>query len=112
MICPNCGKEIEEGAVFCPACGMKAPEKPIYGMECTQNDHTDVVQYKAPLQTGTVAAEYKAPAEYPHEPAAKKGREKEYFGGGALALCLVVIGILAVSTGVFASLYFSAIGAI
>lgn len=35
--------------------------------------------------------------------------EKTDFGKGALAFCLVVIGLLAISTGVFASLYFSVI---
>lgn len=39
-------------------------------------------------------------------------KEKEFFGVGAFVLCLVVIGILAASTGVFASLYFSLLGAV
>ena len=38
-----------------------------------------------------------------------KTKEKVDFGKGALALCLVVIGILAASTTVFATLYFTLI---
>lgn len=120
MICTNCGKELEEGVIFCPSCGTKAEtepavEKPMYGMECTQNDRTGAVQYRAPVQTGSTEAEYKAPAaEYntPNEPAAASVKEKEYFGKGALVLCLVIIGVLAASTGFFACMYLSAIGAI
>ncbi len=115
MICLKCGHTLEEDdAVFCPLCGTKvqaasAPEEAMYGMECTQNDRAGAVQYKAPVQTGSTEAEYKAA---PAADIAKPAKEKEYFGGGALALCLVVIGILAVSTGIFACLYFSAIGAL
>lgn len=36
-----------------------------------------------------------------------KEKVKTDFGKGALAFCLVIIGLLAVSTGVFAGLYFS-----
>jgi hypothetical protein len=27
MLCPNCGKELSEGATFCPFCGTKIEEK-------------------------------------------------------------------------------------
>jgi hypothetical protein len=37
-------------------------------------------------------------------------KKKEFFGAGAFALCLAVIGILAASTGIFAYLYFSLLG--
>ena len=36
-------------------------------------------------------------------------KEKVDFGKGALAFCLVIIGLLAISTGVFAGLYFSVV---
>ena len=65
------------------------------------------VQYKAPMQTASTTAQYKAPAVNSEPP-----KDKEYFGKGALALCLVVIGLLAASTGVFAGLYFSLVGMI
>lgn len=37
----------------------------------------------------------------------KREKVKTDFGKGALAFCLVIIGLLAVSTGVFAGLFFS-----
>ena len=50
----------------------------------------------------------------PLPPQAKpaRGKKKEFFGAGAFALCLVIIGLLSASTGVFAYLYFSLLGAI
>lgn len=30
MICPNCGREINDGSTFCPFCGAKMPEQPMY----------------------------------------------------------------------------------
>lgn len=39
----------------------------------------------------------------------KQQPEKVYFGKGALTFCLVVIALLAISTGVFAGLYFAAV---
>ncbi len=30
MICPNCGREINDGSTFCPSCGAKMPEQPMY----------------------------------------------------------------------------------
>ena len=38
------------------------------------------------------------------------GKKKEFFGAGAFALCLVIIGLLSASTGIFAYLYFSLAG--
>ena len=37
-------------------------------------------------------------------------KKKEFFGVGAFALCLVIIGLLSASTGIFAYLYFSLLG--
>lgn len=42
----------------------------------------------------------------------KKEKVKTYFGGGALAFCLILIMLLSGSTAWFAFQYFSAIGAI
>ena len=44
------------------------------------------------------------PAEQPAVP------EKEFFGKGAFAFCLVVIAILAIACGIFAGLYFGGAG--
>lgn len=51
----------------------------------------------------------------PQEPAAAPTSlkpEKEFFGRGAFILCLVVIALLAGSTGAFAYLYFALLGAV
>ena len=124
MTCDRCGKILEPGELFCPACGkaVAAPAAPMApaanetpvmfdepaGVVRTEIRSSSVgAQYKAPLQTASTTAQYKAPAV-----SAEPVKEKEYFGKGALALCLVVIGILAASTGIFACLYFSLIGMI
>lgn len=44
----------------------------------------------------------------PAKPAS--GKKKEFFGTGAFVLCLVIIGLLSASTGIFAYLYFSLLG--
>jgi len=113
MICTRCGKILEDGERFCPACGLdtmsaaaEAP-KPMYGMECTQNDIAGGAQYSADQQSESSAV-YKAPSPYEE----KAHADKEFFGKGAFAFCLVVIGLLAASTGIFAGLYFSLLGLI
>lgn len=65
-----------------------------------------LVSDSAPVQpTGIYEKE---PPLMPYVPEMNKSvPEKTYFGKGALAFCLVVIGLLAISTGVFAGLYFS-----
>ncbi|MCR4779801.1 MAG: hypothetical protein K5876_01755 [Ruminiclostridium sp.] len=128
MTCERCGKILELDEKFCPACGKPvavpaettdtpaAPEEAensapaaVHGMSCTQNDRagaSTAAFYKAPAQQPPTAAQYKAPVVQP------AGQEKEYFGRGALALCLIVIGLLAGAAGTFAYLYFSLIGMI
>lgn len=97
MNCKNCGKEIETGAAFCTFCGTKveqAAEEPV------------IEEKAASTQFGSAFEQ----AEQPAAPYANgQQNEKVDFGKGALAFCLVVIGILSISTGVFAGLYFSVI---
>lgn len=59
----------------------------------------------APACTSFVPADAQPPV-MPFVPE-KQAAEKVYFGKGALVFCLVVIGLLAISTGVFAGLYAS-----
>lgn len=124
MTCERCGKILEPGERFCPACGKAvelpqpaAPAAPVFApvpdepsgvMRAETTGESLGAQYKAPPQQASTSAQYKAPSPQPAAPV----KEKEYFGKGALALCLIVIGLLAASTGVFACLYFSLVGMI
>ena len=51
------------------------------------------------------------PDRFPERPVPAP-KQKEFFGVGAFVACLAVIAVLAISTGVFAYLYFSQIGII
>ncbi len=51
------------------------------------------------------------PDRFPERPVPAP-KEKEFFGVGAFVACIAVIAVLAISTGVFAYLYFSQIGII
>ena len=51
------------------------------------------------------------PGRYPERPIPAP-KPKEFFGVGAFVFCVAMIGVLAISTGVFAYLYFSQIGLI
>lgn len=105
MICNNCGKIVEDNAAFCTNCGTKleapaaaepenntfsAPEQPASAPEFQNTFDNNGGIYEKPFN-------------------AAPEQEKTYFGKGALVFCLVVIGLLAISTGVFAGLYFSAV---
>lgn len=123
MYCNKCGKIIDDGAVFCTNCGKKldaVPPVTIAEQEAeataepvaetnTAEQSTDTPVYTNynPFNNGVY--------EQPVDPLindlikAQEAKEKTYFGKGALAFCLVVIGLLSISTGVFAGLYFSLI---
>lgn len=103
MNCKNCGCLIESGAAFCTNCGTKV-------------DYQEAVKETAEIPANeTVPApesgvyEKIPPVQPIVPPVANVQSEKVDFGKGALAFCLVVIGILAITTGVFAGLYFSVI---
>lgn len=121
MICSNCGKFVEDGYFFCTNCGRKMEEKteaavhtdiesvhteqqPVQTEEQTvHTDETPSGIYEKAMQTegGSDSA--------PVVPQLRQRGEKLYFGKGALIFCLAAIGMLAVSTGVFAGLYFSVV---
>ena len=132
LFCPFCGKKIDE---------MKDSEKKsaavsdVFGDSSVQTETTVPAYEPKPPVTPVPAFEPKPPvtpvtafepkpqaippvqpAQIPPVQKQTEGtapkKEKEFFGVGAFVLCLVVIGILAASTGVFASLYFSLLGAV
>lgn len=142
MICSNCGKEIARGAVFCSSCGTKAPEvevpveTPVPVEKAVENTAAEPVPVPTPTPVPVptpvpMAAPVPAPAEarvnngfsgqVPPPPPmpvgnnvmrSKEEKPKTFFGKGALAVCLVIIGILSCSTTVFATLFFTLLGRI
>lgn len=109
MYCNNCGKNVENGSVFCTGCGRRLNEIPAVPQTET-NIPTQIPEtqapFTAPVTEPTNSGIYEKTQPLTPE-ATEPLKEKTYFGKGALAFCLVVIGLLAISTGVFAGLYFS-----
>ncbi len=132
MFCLNCGKEADAGALFCTNCGKKLEEKPVVTQaEQEAAEAVENVTVSEPAVENVKADEpvinaepvrqitdepknpysYSAKREEPVPPFVPEAqvKEKTYFGTGALVFCLVVIGILSITTGVFAGLYFSVV---
>lgn len=158
MFCNNCGKEIEQGCVFCSFCGIKitpaqntaeeparqpVPEEttpiseptakeeavipastptPIPVPETVSIPITIPIPIPEPIPTPVnVTPESAVPGSVPPPPPMpgiynnvppKQEKPKTFFGKGALALCLIIIGILSCSTTVFATLFFTLLGKI
>ena len=125
MFCRNCGKTAEENALFCTGCGARLSgpdadtiaatvtevmEGPVEAVEIQQEQQVQKVLPEENTNTsfqtlsGTnpppVMPEIRYTEPLPEKP-------KTFFGTGALVFCLVVIGLLSISTGVFAGLFFS-----
>ena len=122
MFCRNCGKTAEENALFCTGCGARLSgpdtdtiaatvtevmERPVDTVEMQQeqkvlpeeNTYTSF-QTLSGTNPPPDIPEIRYTASLPEKP-------KTFFGTGALVFCLVVIGLLSISTGVFAGLFFS-----
>ena len=134
MFCINCGATVDDDSIFCTNCGKRIKADPVVtvaeqeaqtAVQSAAPETESVVPQNAPVQpepqpfkAERPAAEipapsctsytplYNQPPVMPYVPE-KPQAEKVYFGKGALAFCLVIIGLLAISTGVFAGLYFS-----
>jgi len=130
MFCINCGATVDDDSIFCTNCGKRIKADPVVtvaeqeaqaAVQPAVPETEPVVPQNAPVQPEAPeqpAAEIPAPSCTSHKPLynqppvmpyvpEKPRAEKVYFGKGALAFCLVIIGLLAISTGVFAGLYFS-----
>ncbi|MGN0617520.1 MAG: zinc ribbon domain-containing protein [Ruminiclostridium sp.] len=131
MFCRNCGKNAEENALFCTGCGARLSgpdtdtiaatvteviEKPVEAVEMQQQaqqaqteQQIQQAQQVMPEQQAQPFAGENPPPVMPEirytEPLPEK--PKTFFGTGALVFCLVIIGLLSISTGMFAGLYFS-----
>lgn len=126
MFCNNCGKFVENGAVFCTNCGKKMETPPAVteaeqAAEAAAQESVPV-QENMPVQEAVPANEaprteqslggaYEnttyVPPVMPEVNNYMNEKEKTCFGKGALIFCLVIIGLLSISTGIFAGLYFS-----
>ena len=132
MYCRKCGTQIAEGMSFCTNCGERVVPLAVTIEE--QNAQSAAVAEEPQERSATEAQTasettdaqqseaYAASRDIPVQPleadntvlppiiaAAKPEKTKTDFGKGALAFCLIIIGLLAISTGVFAGLYFSLI---
>ena len=122
MYCINCGATVDEDSVFCTNCGKRIKAEPVVTVaEEEAQAAAAPVTAAVPAEEPVVSQPEISPApaysasytagwsEQPVMPVVpeKAEPEKVFFGKGALAFCLVVIGLLAISTGVFAGLYFS-----
>jgi hypothetical protein len=101
MFCSKCGEIIGSDSLFCHTCGSRIvheiiePEIPEPGQQAGEEVLLAIEALEAalPPEKRTIAV-------------TKGKKEKEYFGYPALIFCLVIIGLLSVSTGVLATLYF------
>lgn len=135
MFCINCGATVDDESIFCTNCGKRIKADPVVTVaeqeaqtvvqpametpvQSAEPENEPAVPQNPPVQSEQPAAEIPAPSYTSYTPAynqppvmpyvpEKPQAEKVYFGKGALAFCLVIIGLLAISTGVFAGLYFS-----
>ncbi len=101
IFCKNCGKQLEDNALFCPDCGA-ATEKPAQEAVMTEEAAPAVSPAAAAIQADEPAtpapeAAYYAPAQ-PEAPAKKSPKLALIIGGIAAAVvALIVIIVLAVS---------------
>lgn len=131
VFCTGCGKKINEPVISSEQTVTAAPEPkpaetavpvpeekrevslldmmaPIKEEPIAPETNAAASQNSASVQPMNIGVYEKEPPVMPYVPEVKKSvPEKTYFGKGALAFCLVIIGLLAISTGVFAGLYFS-----
>lgn len=130
MYCINCGATVDDESIFCTNCGKRIKADPVVTVaeqeaqtaaQPAMSENDSAVSQDVPVQPEVPeqpAAEIPAPSCTSYTPLynqppvmpfvpEKPQAEKVYFGKGALAFCLVIIGLLAISTGVFAGLYFS-----
>ena len=112
MFCNNCGQTVENGSAFCTNCGVRlevvpaAPEVQMAAQPTVPEAPASAMPL--PVENSGIY-EPQAGIMPPPTVMPDNANAKVDFGKGALAFCLVIIGLLAISTGVFAGLYFSMI---
>lgn len=135
MFCYKCGKQISEGSAFCTWCGAKNGTDPSIPAPAPAPLTEASVQAAEPADDRAVFSQrlYEEPEkpsaipvsstpadrENSHVPMMEvpmcdplpenMKKPKKLYTGGQIALCLVLMGIMAAVAGVFAGLYFSVI---
>ncbi len=131
MFCENCGKELGEDITVCAFCGTRQSATVIAAStgaaensENSINTETTSVPMSAPVnasESAPIGAAVPTPNVIPSSGAInyptvviksgkkqKSPRERKYTLGH-LILCLAAAGVMAVTAGVFAGLYFSVV---
>ena len=132
MYCNQCGNIVPEGGAFCTFCGAKCeastekqsapetaivqatpaqPPKPIEETTPVSAPIAEVVEPVSEASMPVREASVPIPEAIPLEPVKKPGKAKQekYYTRGHIVFCLIVNGILAIATGVFAGLYFTTV---
>ena len=118
MICKNCGKTMEPDSLFCPMCGARTepilpPEAAAASVRETEVPASYTEDIPKPIIPDVHITEEKCYTDSSPAVRVAEAAEKEetgFFGVGAFVLCVIVIALLSVTSGVFAALYFNAIG--
>ena len=130
IFCTRCGTRLRAAAPAQPFNEVKAPVEvakpaeqgtpveqetpaeqsaPVEQAPAEQPAEEVSVEQPTPAEQTTPTSSFEQPAETaPEQPAVpeKKPAEKEFFGKGAFAFCLVIIALLSIACGIFAGLYF------
>lgn len=135
MFCYKCGKENAEQSTFCTWCGAKLdisvnsvptpsviPQSNLHEQPIESENTVPQPQPEQPEQPETEATfepeqsvrstgqSNEIPLNIPTVGKAEApAKPRKYYTGAHMALCLVVMGILAAAAGIFAGLYFSVI---
>ena len=133
MFCYKCGKQISDNSVFCTWCGAKnsdttptpaavsQPAEPIPASVPVGAPAVSELPEEPEKLSSIPVSSTPAGQENSHKPMmevplcdplpenAKKPKPERLYTRGQIALCLVLMGIMAAVAGVFAGLYFSVI---
>lgn len=125
MYCNQCGNIVPEGGAFCTFCGAKCevpaekkiasetsivqatPAQPPKPIEETTPVAAPVPSVSMPVREEAVPIPEAIPLEPVKKP--KKEKQEKYYTRGHIVFCLIVNGLLAIATGVFAGLYFTTV---
>ena len=118
MFCPNCGRSLDDSAMFCTYCGAKAntiaaaAPAPVSEPAPTVPEPVSApvsAPANAPTAPEPVSAPFFAESAPVNAPVTAEQPPEKYYTFKHIALCLAAVALMAIVAGVFAGLYFSAI---